>query len=120
MVEKFINLTCFIIHAMRKKRRSRSMPIRLTLLVYMMLQEQSPRSEHIQVPCTQQQHKPALFECIAKARQGLRLSKRISCFNLATACCCAHQRLTSLLRRRRDCSVANCRGQLHTSTPRTM
>ncbi len=48
--EKCMNLTCFMIHTMRKKRSRRSMLITLTLLSLMMLQEQSPRREHIQVP----------------------------------------------------------------------
>ena len=49
-VEMRMNLICFRIHMMRKKRSSRSIVMGLMLLLCRMAQEQSPRREQIQEP----------------------------------------------------------------------
>lgn len=51
-----MNLTCFKIHMILKKRSRRSSEMGLMLLLCRMAQEQSPRSEHIQEPCRTHQH----------------------------------------------------------------
>lgn len=49
-VEMRMNLICFRIHMMRKKRSRRSIVMGLMLLLCRMAQEQSPRREQIQEP----------------------------------------------------------------------